>query len=571
MKIDIDTVDMEPRSRMSNRTRSMFRIVPAVSSRIHPFTLLSLFFVVVLLLVAGYQIELPGINYDEVLQMPAAIDLVTGQVNGSYHKFGSQRVFGLPLTLMNLEYIGAVKCYLFALSMGIFGIDVAVMRYTVLLLFVMGLAIFWHYAKEEYGDAAAAMTIVLVACDPGWIFLSRSDFGPIVIAFVARAMTLWLASRWWRSNGSAKYLIGAGFCAGLGFYDKVNFSWFILALLLAGITAYFISRPRPVLTPWTLLSTFLAGIAASFPFWIYNYHYNWPFLKKVNRELTLNDYLTLAPQRTKMLAGLINGEGPAWLFFTPEDLARFPGGTSLLGPLFLAALGIVLCAAIGQRQWRLLFLPAIVGFITIQILLTPTGIGLHHWTMLHPLPHLIVGVAVHLIWNRFFGLWPSRKRVGMAIMTAIFLVVATANLRVMIGYHQLLERTGGKILFSAAIYDLSNRLRQDYPDRPLQLMDWGLNHTLFFLSSGELYTREPFWELVGGRGDEKLIERLLENPRHVFVFNAPAGALYPEIYHQFHRVLEAQGSWQAHEIKILDRRSIWNYSIVEVERRGHEK
>ena len=494
-----------------------------------PLSLLVILSAGLFLMLAGDQIELPGINYDEVLQMPAAIDLLEGPVNGTYHKFGSQQIYGVTVTLMNLDYIGAVKCYLLALSMGIFGIDVRVMRYTVLSIFITGLAIFWHFAKEEYGERAAGIAVVLVATDPGLMMLSRGDFGPIVIAFFARSLTLWLTMRWWRSEGKAIYLIGAGFIAGVGFYDKINFSWFILALLVAGIIAYLVEERRPILSFWTILGTMIAGLVATFPFWIFNHYYNWPFLKKINQEMSLNDYITLVPQRTKVLAGLINGDGPSWLYFSSTDLTSFPIEKSLHLPLFLGALTVVILVAIKQKQWRLLFLPGMIGLIAIQIFATPKGIGLHHWTMIHPLPHLIVGIVIHQIWSKLSEARQMQRRIGQAVLTAIVLIAVVMNCKVVSRYHQLLEKTGGSGFFSATIYDLSKTLNRNYPNRPLQLMDWGLNHTLFFLSSGKLYTNEPFWELVGDKQNDTAIKQLIENPRNIFIFNAPPGALYPQI------------------------------------------
>jgi hypothetical protein len=66
-------------------------------------------FILLFLFAAGRQIELPGVHYDELLSAPAAIDLIVGEVNGHYHKFGSFEFRGLTLTLMNLDYIGAVN------------------------------------------------------------------------------------------------------------------------------------------------------------------------------------------------------------------------------------------------------------------------------------------------------------------------------------------------------------------------------------------------------------------------------------------------------------------------------
>jgi hypothetical protein len=359
-------------------------------------------------------------------------------------------------------------------------------------------------------------------------------------------------------------LIGAGFIAGVGFYDKINFSWFILALLVVGFIAYLVDKRRPKLSLWTSVGTIIAGLVATLPFWIYNLYYKWPFLKRINQEMSLNDYIALAPQRTKVLAGLINGDGPSWLYFTSADLVLFPIEKTLYLPLFLGALTIVLIVAIIQKQWHLLFLPGMIGLVALQIFATPKGIGLHHWTMIHPLPHLVVGIAIHQVWSELSQARQTQRRIGQAVLSLIILIVVGVNCRVVSSYHQLFEKTGGSGFFSAAIYDLSETLVRNYPNRPLQLMDWGLNHTLFFLSSGKLYTNEPFWELVGNNQTDAAIRQLIENPENVFIFNVPSSALYPQVYEQFHRVVNSSGNLNAREFKINDRRSIWSYSIIEV-------
>lgn len=522
--------------------------------------------IVLFLLLAGYQIELPGIYYDEVLQMPAAIDLLKGQVNGGYHKFGSQEIFGVTLTLMNLDYIGAVKCYLLALSMGIFDIDVRVMRYTVLVIFVIGLVAFWRFAKEEYGETAAAITVILIATDPSLMMLSRGDFGPIVVAFITRSFTLWLAARWWRTGGKSIFLIAAGFFAGLGFYDKINFSWFIVALLFTGIAAYLIGKRLPKLSLWAVLLTLVAALVASLPFWIYNFYYNWPFLTRINQGMTMNDYFSLIPQRTDLLVGLIDGTAPSWLYFTSNDLSSFSTGKTLLLPLFLGSLILVTFVAVFRQQWHLLFLPGIIGLIALQIFLTPQTIGMHHWTMLYPMPHLIVGVAVHLITSQLCQTVQIKNRIGLIVLSIIVTVVVLVNCRVVSRYHHLLEKTGGSGLFSAAIYDLSDTLKRDYANSPLQLMDWGLNHTLFFLSSGTLYTNEPFWSLIEDSDDNKLIRELIDDPDNVFIFNAPSSALYPHIFDRFYKVIDSINGLTIYEVKVYDWRSRWCYSIIKIKR-----
>lgn len=515
-------------------------------------------FILLFLFAAGRQIELPGVHYDELLSAPAAIDLIVGEVNGHYHKFGSFEFRGLTLTLMNLDYIGAVKCCLLALTMGLFGISVEVFRFTGLAIFTTGLIFMWRYAEEEFGLIAATVAMALIATDPGLMMLSRSDYGPIVTPFCLRSVLLYLAARWWR-RGDALCLIGAGFFAGLGLYDKVNFVWFINAMLVIGGVAYVVDRNRPRLRLLPLALTGGAGLLASSPFWIYNIHYGWPFLRIVDRGRTMADLIADLPERTRVLLALIDGDGPARLFFSLPDRVAAPVGTTILLPLFIALTVTVVVSGVRQWQWRLLILPALMLLIALQIYATPKTIGMHHWTMIHPLPHLVAGAGFQLLWGRI----ARQIVVKTALVTALTIVLAV-NVLIISEYQDRFRQTGGSGLWSAAIYDLASRLQRDYPQRKLLLMDWGLNHTLFFLSAGELRTTEPFWDLVGGLGHEERIKKLLREPGAVFVFNAPAGALYPEIYLEFQRVVAAIGPDRVSEEKVFDRRGIWVYSIVEV-------
>jgi hypothetical protein len=246
-------------------------------------------------------------------------------------------------------------------------------------------------------------------------------------------------------------------------------------------------------------------------------------------------------------------------FFQSAGSGRRSGRDNDSPPLFIALTVTVVVSGVRQWQWRLLILPALMLLIALQIYATPKTIGMHHWTMIHPLPHLVAGAGFQLLWGRI----ARPIVVKTALVTALTIVLAV-NVLIISEYQDRFRQTGGSGLWSAAIYDLASRLQRDYPQRKLLLMDWGLNHTLFFLSAGELRTTEPFWDLVGGLGHEERIKKLLREPGAVFVFNAPAGALYPEIYLEFQRVVAAIGPDRVSEEKVFDRRGIWVYSIVEV-------
>jgi hypothetical protein len=128
--------------------------------------------------------------------------------------------------------------------MGLFGISVEVFRFTGLAIFTTGLIFMRRYAEEEFGLIAATVAMALIATDPGLMMLSRSDYGPIVTPFCSgRSCSIW------RRGGGVGVMRAlpdrSRTLAGLGLYDKVNFVWFINAMLVIGGVAYVVDRNRP--------------------------------------------------------------------------------------------------------------------------------------------------------------------------------------------------------------------------------------------------------------------------------------------------------------------------------------
>ena len=521
--------------------------------------------IILYVILASRHINLPGIQYDEVLQVPASIVFLKGDANGHYNRFGSTRIAGHFFILMNMEYIGALRSYILLIPFRIFGIRISVYRLTNIAITALALLFTYLFAKAFFGVTASLIGLWLTATDPSLIMLTRLDWGPVVLAFLFRISSLFFLLKWWQSGGKTRFLVIAGALLGLGVYDKTNFMWFVMALIAVGAIAWWIDDGRPRISFLGLLSASGAGLITSIPLWIYNLKFGWLTFKMLNegrRNMPLSSLIGLIPRRTRILVDWMNGMGPDRLMFgesLPGSLGWF---RTLLLPLALFSLVVLISIAVKKKEWRLLFIPLLAVLIAIQTYLTPLPIGMHHWTMISPFPHLVVGAACGRA-NQWLKEWRYLKPVILSGFVLLICAVGM-NLNAMSGYYDLMQRTGGTKHWSSEINNLSTVLKAQYPGRQIQLMDWGLGNTLFCLSEGELYTHEPFWAYTKSSEPDEELLKMVKDSSNVFVLNAPEGTSFPEARKAFYKAVSRSGVEVLREQKINDRRSNWVYSILEL-------
>src|SRR5438067_11652521 len=85
--------------------------------------------------------------------------------------------------------------------------------------------------RAKLGAVWATIAVWIMAVDPANLFPSRLDWGPTVLMhfFQAAILALWFRYR----NKPELWKIGLILiCFGLGFFDKFNFIWLVLAFLI---------------------------------------------------------------------------------------------------------------------------------------------------------------------------------------------------------------------------------------------------------------------------------------------------------------------------------------------------
>jgi len=201
----------------------------------------------IFIFLATYRIQLPGLYYDEV-------NFVNASQGAPDNTFIYMKLGSVPLLIM--PYLGALKAWIYAPVFHLFGVSPLTVRLPAILLAAVTLLIFYRAIRDALGLIWAVVTIWIMAVDPANLFPSRLDWGPTVLMhfFQAVILALWFSYRKNPQLWKPVMILG---CFGLGFFDKFNFVWFLLAFTAGIILCY----PASLLTLWSSLSRLARWLA----------------------------------------------------------------------------------------------------------------------------------------------------------------------------------------------------------------------------------------------------------------------------------------------------------------------
>jgi hypothetical protein len=437
---------------------------------------------------AGRDIALPGLDYDELTFVNAA----TG---GESTMFVTQRVFGIPVMVM--DYYGALKAYLYAPIFALFGASAATIRWPVILISGVSLGLIYALGRLSVGALAAAILTVTAAVDPVFIWLTKVDYGPIVLMMVLKLGALYAFYRALLARSAAPLWIVA-LCCALGVFDKLNFIWFVIALGVAALTLF----PRELaatyrrgrlafVAPVAVLAATMtaAGVAVIAPLFAATQRAagGLGMLERIRwvagryaRTMDGREVYAFVTGTTLERAGIVN-----WL--TVAAVVVLPG-------LWLArarrrrALG-------GPRPFRLTlrerFVAAsVVMFVVIaaQIVVTRRAGGPHHQMMSYPF-HLMLIVA-SVTWlvssaSRSRRRGDARTRLFLARVGAALALVALVVSELSLSRAYAAAFTSEDrvtVRWSPEIYALAEFLNRQRADR-IGFADWGMQNQVYALGT----------------------------------------------------------------------------------------
>ncbi len=482
--------------------------------------------VAVFVLLATIALDKPGYYYDEVIHIPVAMRALGDcEVDAAV----TREIGCFPL-MQTLGYVGAVKAWLAAPVIAIFGTNVWAVRLPPIIVAAIALLVVWNFVRRELGTAWAALLLVLLACDPVLLNHARFDWGPQMIALLMRVTSLLALMRWLQTGRLFWLLVVCGaFLVGL--VDKVNFIWVIGAWLAAALTVMAPTMRNRLRdgAPWQpLVASVTVALLA------------WAALTLVRRAAGLDilgdaHSFTWAAQGAKiwnLYASTFSGLSViAWVFGADVPV------TSAFNVLLLLQLATAILLLAWCRPWtparRLLaFLTAATVFLLLAIGATRQVGGSHHLFMLWPMPtlHLVTLVAVsaqHLGTERGRGM-ALRAAVALGGIIAVGALLAW-NVAMDLRYADTWRNDRDfRPLFDPAIASLGKRLDELAPDRVISV-DWGLHQPLVTLAGREHAAkyREWTWRLIDAgpalTGDDlaRAIAGNLPGKRVAFVLHGP--------------------------------------------------
>ena len=480
--------------------------------------------VLVYLAFALPNLRLPGVYYDEVLQVLPAMHSAGYPVTDDYLVMRNSMVgigrFRVPL--LTTSYLGAIETFIFAVIFQFIIPTVTTMRLTFVVLGAITIVFIYIWSRQMFGHWWGLAVALLVATDASYIFYTRVDNGPVDAMLIIKLGMLIGFTDWFRTGRALGFYAGA-FLLGLGVYDKANFLWLIgagavvlavfaredvlqrlrgkyrmvaigIGLAILGSSPYLIylviSRGGP-----------FRGIVMSFArsgLGIDNSHFG------VNFKFRLHQFVD-------MISGY-----RALLDYTNAEIAfsRFPvplqawftiaAGVAAVPLYFLPATRRALPVALAVA------IVLIIAFSTV----TPTGLNPFHLVLIYPFQELLI-VSVLIAVSAYFQSPGMVRSIGAGTVGAILLT----NTVVVVQNHRVLVDTGGVGTWSDSMYNLADYLRQQ--NKTIVCLDWGLCNSLQMLSKGALKTTDRWHTFLFSMTDVRPMADLLKQPDTLFLFHSP--------------------------------------------------
>ncbi len=485
-----------------------------------------------------YQLDLPGLHYDEAFEAVPALQLILGQPLTAFRNSGLQ-IGGQRFPFMTQDYIGALNTYAALPFIAVLGSTPTALR---IMSVLVGAGTLWlAYALSVAltgGRGIGLIAALLLAVDPTFIFWNRQGiFVTAITAAIGLAATLcWLRRA---QNGSSRWSVCGAFLFGLGLYAKFLVVWLIAGLVGAVVLLNLrqvIKSPMHAISRWQPhRSEFLLSVAAfglgCWPLVAYNLQTGGTILS-IAQNSQISYYgvenLALGPnliERLKQFGTVLNGSHLWYL------------GKIVSNPLPLVSLALVLGGVVlitirihQAGSTRLtnsakfaLFPFLVIGLVILASIGTVSALWVTHFAILMPWPAIGITVGGWFVFQQSGLTDPLQAKKLVRILLGVGLAaLVVSNLWSVVRYHQALAESGGLSTHSDAVYDLSRWL-DNHTQTQVIAMDWGLAAPVLYLTRGRVSPTEVFG-YAWVESDAKLtrrLERLITQPETLYLWRSP--------------------------------------------------
>jgi hypothetical protein len=472
--------------------------------------------VAVFLFIASFNISLPGLYYDEVLFLNAAMG---GQADLFIHK----RIFDVPVMLM--PYIGALKAWLYYLIFNLFDVSVLSIRLPVILIGAATLWINYRYVRIAFGAIPSLIFVALAAVEPSTLFHTRLDWGPTTLMMLFRGLLL-VSIALWIATGERKHLIAAATYSIFGIFDKLNFIWICSAAIVAVIVVYQdrvigISKPLlklklPILLSATIVGAFVLTRLLQ---------------GSLVNEVGVDDFFVRMAYVVNLMAKTIAGTGVYDFVVGGQPNAANHQLPIILLVMLISLFGLVYGITKNQVKIQpILFFVIFVIIILAQIFITKKATGPHHAAMIAPLWLIPISVGLGSLTNLKT---PKNLNYGLVIVILSVALLVVSSLRVAYDYHAGFK---GKVnpQWDVASTELVKEI-STHISRPIVSVDWGTATIVQGLLQNKLKVFDfwPWFKDGFGGKDLDWFEREFVNKGGVFIVSSPGREAFPDTRRNF--------------------------------------
>lgn len=501
------------------------------------------FSAVFFLLVGCAGLSDPGLEYDEMLFVNGAL----GNTH-PYHGFIYRETLGIPTMLM--PYIGALKSWLYAPIFSIFGVTVDSVRIPALLLALAALLLAARLIYRLFGMWPAVILVVLLATDPGYGALARTDWGPVVFSALLRVVALLSYFAFLRRH-NVRYLWITVIALLLGLFNKLDFVWFIAAFSVAALVVHhrelFEILRRHV---WRVMAPIAVLLAVGITAFV-------TLILPADRLPKNLPQLSLGG-RISEVAALFKGTFDGASVYENMTASRLEHPTLIgsLMPWFLAGSSILAVWYL-VRGWRLsadnklreaasatTFFLVLFFVLVAGIVATRQATGPWHVLLLWPLP-AVLAVCLLVATTRLpvAGLkWAGVAIVGM-MLTALLATQVRTTAAYVDAYRNNRKWSSP---WSTEIYAAVRTVSQAAPQvQSIFTADWGLGTEIFGLGNEAVRDRfEDDWaSFTNPTVTTETLDHELFQGRHVIViYHSLAAEIMPSTTQRVEAILKGFGS-----------------------------
>lgn len=536
-------------------------------------TIVCLCSLIYFIIIALYHLHLPGIYYDEAIFAPVTLKALENckiQAAVSYQ-------IGCFSIMQSPPYVGALKANLYIPVFWLLNVTPESIRLPMLMVSGIILFLTYRFTKQRLGPLAAAAVIVLLGTDPAFIFHSRIDWGPFVLANLFKLLAVGLCVKWLESSRTL-YLALTLLTLILGFYDKLNFVWVIIALFLSVIIVYPIQawesfKQNRLINSYLIFSFTIIAVII--------------IVTLVLPAMSLNiggaeyDLKFQIAKVQQLYKGTVTAEGLfSWVFnqsfnvFTWTPLLIWP---QLMFGIFISIYQLFKPSSPCSAARLLAFINTILIILIVQLIATKEVGGSHHLIVLWPFYYLQLVLCGAVIFDflRKYGRIAAIDYAFLSIAVVVVALIALQHISVSKAYAGALQDNASyKPRFDPIIYKLVDALKDDPADIIISV-DWGIHQSALSLAESQQRAKYndwwPFFMQPAGadsKRDDWIRSTFLTDKQALFINHFPEVSTFPATVDNFKKYL-AYWRFCPKEVKIIkNKEGASFYEVLRVDTRN---